>query len=259
VDRDRQAEFAGEGEVLAVALRRGEARPAQRHTHPQPSVAAVAGEMLVAHAPGVERVRRVRVVAGRTGAAVEEQAADSGFAQAAQVGIGVVGRLQCVGPVADRGNSRVQRLQRSPQRAGMDVSRSVFERDPGQDSRSVAVSGHLRGQPGDRALPDVSVRVDQARDHQPTPRVDDLGVRPGAQADTDLRDDTVLHSHVTTGHIAERVVERHDVATGDQDFFGHRWIAPFQLTRRRGDRAGRIGTVQGHRDARIEAPVSSAQ
>ena len=126
VDRDRQPEVAGEGVVLRVAGGAGEGRPAQPHAHPQPPVAAGA-EVLVAHPAGVGRVRRVRVVGGGAGAAVEEVAADPGVPQPAQVRVGVGRRLVVVRPVGDRGDPGVERLQGAPQGAGVDVVRRVLE------------------------------------------------------------------------------------------------------------------------------------
>ena len=221
VDRDRQPEVAGEGVVLDVAGGAGEGRPAQPHPHPQPPVAA-GGEVLVAHPAGVGRVRRVRVVGGGPGAAVEEVAADPRVPQPPQVRVGVRGRLVVVRPVGDRGDPGVERLQGAPQGAGVDVVRRVPQGDAGQHRGPVPGAGDLRRVAADGALPHVPVGVHQARDDQAAGRVDDLGVgRRGPQVGADGGDHAVGGEDVADRQVAQVRVHGDDVAPLDQEFLRH--------------------------------------
>ncbi len=193
---DRQAQLACEGEVLGVALCRGEAGSAQGHTHPEATVDPTR-ELLVTHPPGVQGVRRVRVLAGRSGAAVEEVAANPRLLQTAQVGVCVFGGLKVVRPVADRGDPGVQRLQGAPKRAGVDILRRVPGRDAAKYRRVVAGTGHLRGEAADRPLPHMPVGIDQSRDHQAALSVDHFRSRfRRREVGTDLDDDAVADQHV---------------------------------------------------------------
>ena len=175
VHGDREAEVAGEREVLGVAFLAGEARPEQCHAHLQPQVGS-RGELFAAHPASVRGVRRVRIVGGRPGTAVEEVAPDAGLLKAAQVSIGVGGGLEVVRPVGDRGDPGVQRLQGAPQGSGVDVICGVLGGDPGQHSGPVARPGDLGGEPENGPLPYVAVGVDEARDDEPAFGVDHLGV-----------------------------------------------------------------------------------
>ena len=229
MDGDRQPELAGKREVGGVALGAGERGSAQPQPHPQSAVPAV-GEVLVAHPPGVGRVRRVRVVGGRPGAAVQEVAADAGVPQAAQVRVGVRGRLVVVRPVGDRGDPGVERLQRAPQGARVDVVGSVLERDAGQHRRAVPGPGDLRGIAADGALPHVPVGVHQPRDHQPSGRVDHLGVGGRrAQARADGGDHPVGDQHIPAFQVAPVRVHGHDMPALDQQFLGHGYVRPLSL------------------------------
>ena len=75
--------------------------------------------------------------------------------------------LEVVRPVGDCCDAGVECLERSPQRAGVDVLSCVFRGDAGQHDRFVARSGDLRGVCRDGSLPDVPVRVDKPGDHEP--------------------------------------------------------------------------------------------
>ena len=106
-------------------------------------------------------------------------------------------------PVGDRGDARVQGLQRAPQRACVHVFRGVLQRDAGQYGGPVPGPGDLGRVAADRALPHMTVGVHQAGDHQAACRLDHLsGCGRGLQIRADRSDEAVCHQDVARGQIA---------------------------------------------------------
>ncbi len=169
VDRDRQPELAGEGEVILGGLGGGERGTAQRQAHPQPPTDPVRKVFLlraprVVGVPGRGDTEERRAVRAR--AAVQEHAPDPGIVQRAHIRVGVPGRGQVVRPVRDGRDPGVEGLQRAPQRAGVEALRRVVRRQARDHRTGVAGQRDLAGVTAERSLPDVAMGVDQAGQHQ---------------------------------------------------------------------------------------------
>lgn len=134
----------------------------------------------------------------------------------------MLSRLQVVGPVADSRDPRIERLQRPPQGAGVDVVGCMTRCNAPQHRQFVAGPSHLRSEPADGTLPHVPVRVDQARDDEPAPGVDHLCLRRRCdQVVADLSDEAVTNEDVAVDEVTEARVDSDDVAALDEQFGGH--------------------------------------
>jgi hypothetical protein len=98
----------------------------------------------------------------------------------------------------------------------------VARRDAPQHGRIVASAGDLRGEPTDRALPDMPMRVDQAGDHEPALRVDYLSVRRRrSKIAADVGNDAVTDEHVSFDEVTKARVDSDNVAALNKNLFGH--------------------------------------
>ena len=93
----------------------------------------------------------------------------------------------------------------------------------------IASTGYLRCESSDRSLPYVSMRVDEARDHQPAAGIDYLNAGcTRRQRRSDGGDDVVAYEDVAVGQIAELGIDRDDVAALDEEFSSHDVVAAFR-------------------------------
>ena len=87
--------------------------------------------------------------------------------------VGVLGRVHDVRPVDERGDARVDALQRAPQVAGVDVIGPIVRRELVEDGPEVGAERVVGRRRPDRRLPGVPMGVDEAGDDDVAIGLDD--------------------------------------------------------------------------------------
>jgi hypothetical protein len=220
VAADPQPELVREPPVLLGDLHRRELvaarREAQRHERVvgrQPPVAQAA------HILGRVRERADRLPVP-VSPAVTEDDPRPGLVERVERGVGVLRGVQVVRPVKQRGDPRIERLERADQVSGVGVGRPVQAAQRAVQAGEVVGQRPVGGDVAKQRLPGVAMGVDQPGQHEAVGGVDDLGVTD-AEVCADGDDRAILDQHLAGVEIPELGVDRDDGTALDQRALSH--------------------------------------
>jgi hypothetical protein len=230
VDRDPQPELAGELDVVLGGFDGRELGTARRHRQCHQRI--VARQRLLAQAAYVGRVRQrtflhpaLRLDAGL---AVCINRSAAGLAQRSDRLISMSRRVLDVRPVEQGGHAAVERGESAKQCRGIDVLRSEVGSESLEQFDEHARQVPVQAGVADRALPGVTVRIDQSGKDQIVGGIDDLAVA-GIDPRGHLLDLSVSHQHIA-GELAEAIVHR-DNKSAPQDVVAVSWRPDVLLIR----------------------------
>ena len=207
-----------QGDGRADLAPRGPVGGIERGGEGQRDELVLAGEILATQPFDVAGILVLRP--GRAGA-VPVDRADARFLEAADRGVGVLGRVRDVRPVQQRGDPGVQRAPRAQEVAGVHVVGAV---DPAGRRADVAEVVRIEPAVGqdvaELSLPGVPVGIDEARHDDHGRRVDLARRRP--QIRPDRGDLAALDQHVGPVEVAQRGVHGEDHAALEQDALARR-------------------------------------
>lgn len=139
----------------------------------------------------------------------------TGFSQAANGLIGMVRAVHDVGPIEQRGDAAIQRLERPQQVRRIDILGPIGRRKSGPDALEILAQGPIGRDTAQHALPGVPVGVDQARQDDHLRRIDDVGIF-NRQVRPHRRDQTIFDEDVGPLEIAQGMINGDDHTTADE-------------------------------------------
>ena len=184
--------------------------------------------------------------------AVGEAAADAGFPERAQVGVGEFGPADVVAPVVHEGDAAVQRLRGGEPGALVHVLGEIDLAEGGR-SREVAVLALVARHAAQERVPHVPMRLDEARQHDHASAFYHLrAARRNVAADRD--DCAAPYVHVGLGQVAGRGVHGHHVGVADHEFAPLGQLARLAAAAHEPRAAARAECAEGGHSAEKFAP-----
>ena len=184
VDRDAGTHLARQLPVVLRDVERGELGAARRHGEGDPAIQAVGRVEVLRpepdHVPGLRDVAHRQPL--RVAVAIGKHHPRAGLAMRLDHRVGVLRRVHVVGPVEQRRDAAVERLEDAHERAGVVVLGPEDAAQDAPDAREVLGQRPVGADVADERLPRVPVGVHEAGQHDHARRVHDL--RVGARSVT---------------------------------------------------------------------------
>jgi hypothetical protein len=162
----------------------------------------------------------------RGATAVGEDGAGPRLAQSFDRRVGMLGSGEVVGPVEQRRDPRVERLDRAEQVPYIGVLGTEVAGEAGVQAGHVLAEGPVAGDRPQLRLPGVAVGVDEARHHDRAARVDHRRPFRGLEVGADRGDPLAFDEDVGALEVADLAVEREDGAALDQGAGHQSWVEP---------------------------------